>query len=135
MGNAEAERLSTNRNARTSKPQTSKDASHGILLFIDDGAQWNIPPPQQDDCFVLWPERCHFERLGRDKGQVHRHRRVRPTLCRHSANENLNHAPIENWSLFSAKRKECLILESLNRGACYSDKNSNARVFSFILQE
>ncbi|PYU47671.1 MAG: hypothetical protein DMG54_00450 [Acidobacteria bacterium] len=48
MGSAEAERLSINRMARTSEPQTSKDASQGILLFIDDEAQWNIPPPQHD---------------------------------------------------------------------------------------
>src|SRR4029077_3582296 len=48
MGNAEAERLSINSMAITSKPQTSMDASHGILLFIDDEAQWNIPPPQSD---------------------------------------------------------------------------------------
>jgi len=88
MGSAEAERLSINSMARTSKPQTTKDASHGILLFIDDEAQWNIPPPQQDDCFVLWPGQCHFERLGRDKEQVHRHQSARLTLRRRSANEN-----------------------------------------------
>jgi hypothetical protein len=53
MGSAEAERLSINRNARTRKPQTSKDASHGTLLFIDDEAQWNMPPPLHEHSFLL----------------------------------------------------------------------------------
>jgi len=52
-GHAEAERLSINRNARTRKPQTSKDASHGTLLFIDDEAQWNMPPPLHEHSFLL----------------------------------------------------------------------------------